>query len=105
LVDEIGQRVDIPDNQLDDDSQYKDDPAYEKITTQQSLILRVRNITPATYQYYRTLSLQYTENMFNEQPVTIAGNIENGYGSFVVYNAAYITLLEWETSEYGKIEE
>ena len=85
---------------------FEDDPDYEKITIEHSLILRVRNITPATYSFFNSLSmqLQFAENRFKEQPVTVVGNIEGGYGSFSVYNATYISLLDWETYEYRKKE-
>jgi hypothetical protein len=96
--------TEIPDQQEFDDSYLVDHPDMEKITTQHSLNLRVRSISPAIYRYYRSLSLQLTDNMFTEQPTVVVGNIENGYGSFAVYNSAYITLLEWETYEYRKKE-
>ena len=90
----------IPNTTESDDSYSEDNPNMEKIISQHQLILRVRNITPASYRYFRTLSMQYSENRFNEQPVTVDSNIENGYGCFAVYNTANISLLEWETCEY-----
>ena len=92
--------VEILNHQEFDDSSLVDHPDMEKITTQHSLILRVRSISPAIYRYYRSLSSQLTDDMFTEQPTVVVGNIENGYGSFAVYNTANITLLEWETYEY-----
>jgi hypothetical protein len=89
----------IPNTTEGDDSYSEDNPNMEKIISQHQLILRVRNITPASYRYFRTLSMQYSENRFNEQPVTVDSNIENGYGCFAVYNTANISLLEWETCE------
>jgi len=92
----------ISNNQEYDDSYLNDHPDIEKITTHHSLVLRVRNITPATYRYYRSMLLQLKEDRFTEQPTTVVGNIEGGYGSFAVYNTTSIPLLEWETYEYRK---
>ena len=97
-VDETSKHLD------NDDAPLADDPDFEKITTYHRLYLRVSNITPATYQYYRTLSLQFSDVMLNEQPTIVVGNIENGYGSFAVYNATYVTLLLWETHEYRPLD-
>jgi len=94
--------TEIPNHQEFDDSELLDDPDIEKITTQHSLYLRVRSISPAIYRYYRGMSSQLTDNMFTEHPTVVVGNIENGYGSFAVYNTAIIPLLEWETFEYHK---
>ena len=96
----------IQNNQEFDDSYLVDHPDIEKITIQHSLTLRVRNITPATYQFYRSLSLQVSDTgVFSEQPTSVVSNIEGGYGSFAVYNTTSIPLLEWETYEYREKEE
>ena len=79
------------------DSLYENNPLFEKIITRHSLILRVRNIAPAIYRYYRSVSVQYTDDFFSAQPTTVAGNIEDGFGCFAVYNSAHIPLLDWET--------
>lgn len=73
---------------------------YEKTVYHHSLSLRVRHITEATFRYYRSLALQSVGIDFFTEPVKIVGNIENGYGSFVVYSAADIHLLEYESYEY-----
>jgi len=62
--------------------------------------LRVRHITEATFRYYRSLALQSGGIGFFTEPVNIIGNIENGYGGFMVYSAVDIQLLEYETYEY-----
>jgi len=96
----------IRNNQEYDELYLADHPDIEKIITQHSLTLRVRNITPATYQFYRSLSLQVSDSgMFAEQPTFVVSNIEGGYGSFAVYNTTSIQLLEWESYEYRKKEE
>jgi len=84
-----------------------ENPDFEKITTRHLLILRVRNILPAIYRYYQDLTMQNNSRggLFGEQTATVVGNIENGYGSFAVYNTTSIPLLEWETYEYRKKEE
>ena len=97
--------AEIPNNSSDDDSQFENDPNFEKITTNHLLFLRVRNITPATYRYYRTISLQFADVMLDEQPTIVVGNIEGGFGSFAVYNTTSVPLLEWETFEWRRIEE
>jgi len=97
--------VEIPNYLNENDSNIENDPNLEKITTHHSLTLRVRNITPSTYMYYRTLSLQFNDTgIFAEQPTTVVGNIEGGYGSFAVYNTASIPLVEWETYDWREKE-
>ena len=89
-----------------DNTELAENPDYEKITTQHSLILRVRNISPDTYRYYRSISLQFwNAGVFHEQPSVVVGNIKGGYGCFSVYNTTNITLLEWETYEYREKNE
>jgi hypothetical protein len=96
---------DIPPNPDFGDDYLDKHPEIEKVITTHNMVLRVRHITPASYRYVNTLSMQSSANMFNEQPVTVASNIENGYGCFSVYSAAYTTLLWWETFEYRRKEE
>jgi hypothetical protein len=82
---------------------FADSPDVEKATIQHQLMLRFRNITPETYRYFHSLTTQYySNNKYNEQPATVVGNIEGGFGIFSVYSATYIPLLEWETVEYRK---
>ena len=83
-----------------DDSQFENNPDFEKITTKHTLFLRVRNITPATYRYYQSLSMQYADKIFNEQPIPVVGNFEGAFGIFSVYGTTNLTLLEWETYQY-----
>jgi len=61
-------------------------------TTNQPLTLRVRNITPATYRFYQSLSMQYKDDFFTAQPTAVVGNIEGGYGNFAVYNSIDVAL-------------
>jgi len=97
--------IDIPNNP-DDDLFLVENPDMEKITSQHSLNLRIRNISSATYKYFQGMSFQFTESsggfLSEEQPATVVGNIEGGYGIFSVYNTTSIPLLEWETYEYRK---
>jgi hypothetical protein len=62
------------------------------------IILRVRHITEATFQYYRSLVIQSNGMGFFTEPVNIVGNIENGYGSFTVFSATDIKLLGFKIS-------
>ena len=64
------------------------------------LILRVRQITEATYRYYRSLTQQSQGVDFYTEPYIITGNIENGYGGFTVSNAVNFQLLEYQTQYY-----
>ena len=86
----------IPNHQNDND----DHPDMEKVTTQHTLYLRAKHITPASYRYYRSIRQQESVIQLFSQPVNIVGNIEGGYGSFAVYNTTSIPLLEWEAYEY-----
>jgi hypothetical protein len=76
---------------------------YEKVVQQCTLTLRVRQITPATFNYYRSLALQGNGLGFFTEPVNIVGNIENGYGLFSVFNATDIELLDYKVISYRYI--
>jgi len=83
---------------------YEDDPDIEKITVHNLLFFRVRNITPATYKYNNSMSLQYEGGSVLMEPEIVVGNIEGGYGGFSVHNTTTLQILEWETYEYRKKE-
>jgi hypothetical protein len=75
-------------------------PDYKKYTYYHTAFLfRVRSITTETFRYYRSLVLQSKRDGFFSEPVTIVGNIKNGYGCFSVFNTVYIPMLVNE--EYG----
>ena len=93
--------AEIPNDQMNDDSHFEDDPNIEKITTHHRLSLRVTHLPPEVFRYYRSLIRNQSQNFFRE-PVSIASNIENGYGVFSVLNSARVTLHEWDTYEYRK---
>ncbi len=82
------------------DLYYKDNPNYEKVFFHSELFLRVKHITTATFNYYRSLALQYEGMGFFTEPVNIAGNIEDGYGEFSVFNSVNFKLLEYESYKY-----
>lgn len=96
--------AEIPKHQNNDDSQFEDDPDFEKITTRHSLSLRVTHVPPVVFHHYRSLNQNFTGGLV-EQPVLVVSNIENGYGVFSALNSARVYLLEWETYEYRKKEE
>jgi hypothetical protein len=73
-----------------------DEGHYEIYTTRHVLSLRIRHITAETFKYYRALALQSNGMGFFSEPVNIAGNIENGYGIFSVYNTNDLLLLDYE---------
>jgi len=88
----------------DQDSAFDDDPDFEKVTTNHTIYLRAKHITPATYRYYRSIRQQESINQLFSEPVNVVGNFEGGYGIFSVYNTTSIPLLEWESYEYRKKE-
>jgi len=67
---------------------------------QHKFTLRVRHITETTFRYYRSLALQSIGIDFFSEPVNIIGNIENGYGGFMVFSAVDFPLLEYESEHY-----
>ena len=69
---------------------------FELQTMRYELIMRIRHISTATFNYYRSLAMQNTGMGFFSEPVNIAGNIENGYGVFSVYNSKEIRLLDYD---------
>lgn len=73
-------------------------PGYEKEVYQHKVTLRVQHITEATFKYYRSLALQNNGMGFFTEPVNIISNIENGYGGFMVFSAADIQLLEYQSN-------
>ena len=64
------------------------------------LTLRVRHITEATFNYYRSLAKQSTGVDFFTEPYIITGNIENGYGGFTVSSAVNFQLLEYQSTVF-----
>jgi hypothetical protein len=77
-----------------------DDDGYEYVVQQNTLTLRVRSITTATFRYYRSLTLQSTGMGFFSEPVQIVSNIENGYGGFNVFNATDFELVQYKSYYY-----
>jgi len=73
------------------------DDGYNPPPYIKSITLRVRHITEATFKYYRSLLMQSLGMDFFTEPVNIIGNIENGYGGFMVYSAVDIQLLDFST--------
>jgi len=72
---------------------------FERAVIHCSWTLRVRHITEATFRYYRSLALQSAGMDFFTEPANIIGNIENGYGGFIVFSAADIGAWEYEKVE------
>jgi hypothetical protein len=66
-----------------------------------TVTMRVRHISEATFKYYRSLLLQSDGVDLFTEPVTIQSNIQNGYGSFGVFNATDIQLLDYVVTKYG----
>ena len=89
-------------NFIGDDSEEHIPPQYEYFPTkyQHKFTLRVRHITEATFRYYRSLALQSIGIDFFSEPINIIGNIENGYGGFMVFSAVDFPLLEFEHVSY-----
>ena len=85
-----------------DNPYYTEPHVFVKILFHHTTILHIRHISAETFKYYRGQLLQNAGFGYYTEPVTIAGNVENGYGSFAVYNTTSIQLLEWESYEYRK---
>ncbi len=85
------------------ESYYKDDPNYEKVFYHIKLLLSAKHITTATFDYYRSLALQYEGEGFFTEPVNIVSNIENGYGEFSVFNSVNLKLIEYDYYKYRYI--
>jgi hypothetical protein len=90
-------------NHCEDDQHYAGIPHFAKFSFKRALTLRVICITPETFRYYRSLTLQSMGMDFFSEPVTITGNIENGYGGFSVYNSVSIPLMEYEGCYYRHV--
>jgi hypothetical protein len=88
------------DYSFEDNPWYQPD-MYNKYVQRLSITLRVRQITEATFKYYRSLVLQDSGTGVFFEPVTIAGNIENGYGGFTVSNAVEFQLVDYEITKYS----
>jgi len=71
-------------------------PGQVFVISRYVLNMRIRHITTATFNYYRSLAMQNTGMGFFSEPVNIAGNIENGYGVFSVYNSKEVSLLDYD---------
>jgi hypothetical protein len=77
---------------------------HPKVTLQNTLTLRVKQLTAASFRFYRSLRLQDSELGFFTEPVNVVGNIENGYGSFAVLNSVSIPLMEYESCKCMSME-
>ena len=71
-------------------------PGQDFVILRYVLNMRIRHLTAATYTYYRSLAMQNIGMGFFSEPVNVAGNIENGYGVFSVYNSKEVVLLDYE---------
>ena len=85
---------------------YVDNPDFEKVKYRHEVFLRIRHFSESTFRYYRGQTLQNNNRAdFFTEPVTITGNIENGYGHFAVINAVSIPFLEYEYEDWRWIGE
>ncbi|MDR0712388.1 MAG: DUF4249 domain-containing protein [Prevotellaceae bacterium] len=57
--------------------------------------LYVAHLTSASYAYYRSLALQQEGMGFFSEPVSIASNIENGYGCFSAVSTTRVPIAEY----------
>jgi hypothetical protein len=60
------------------------------------LDILVSHLSTATFEHYRSLVLQSNGVGFFSEPVSIAGNIENGYGCFTAINTERTTVAKHE---------
>jgi hypothetical protein len=89
---------------MDEDAPWYQPGMFEKFVQRLTVTLRVKQITEATFRYYRSLVLQESGTGIFFEPVTIAGNIENGYGGFSVSNSVDFQLLDYEVTMYRYIQ-
>jgi len=74
-----------------------DNPNYEKVKYRHETFLRIQHFSESTFKYYRDQTLQrYNRGDFLTEPITITGNIENGYGLFAVINSVSVPILEYD---------
>ena len=90
-------------NHCDDEQPYINNPFYAKFSFKRALTLRVIRITTETFKYYRSLTLQSRGMDFFSEPVTVTGNIKNGYGGFSACNSVSIPLMEYEGCYYQHV--
>ena len=77
-----------------------EDPELVKILFHHTTTLNVKHISTETFKYFRSQLMQEAGVGFYTEPVVIAGNIENGYGFFSVFNSVSFQFLEYVTEEY-----
>ena len=82
---------------------YHDNPDCEKVVAKRTTTLCIKHFPESTFKYYRGQALQRERVGFFTEPVTITGNIKNGYGYFSVFNAVSIQLLEFEYEYWKRI--
>ena len=85
-----------------DNPSFTENPEYEKVVLQRTTSLRILQLHESTFRYYRGQALQQSKVGFFTEPVTLTGNIKNGYGHFAAFNATTIPLLEYEYQEWQR---
>jgi len=83
---------------------YIENHCYEKAVVRTKTFLRVQHFPESTFKYYRGQALQRQGVGFFTEPVTITGNVKNGYGYFNVFNAVSIQLLEYDYEHWTRID-
>ncbi|MDR2814394.1 MAG: DUF4249 domain-containing protein [Prevotellaceae bacterium] len=81
---------------MQNDGRAGEPPCDENSRSSVATFLCVAHLTPLSYAYYRSLSLQKTGLGFFSEPVSIPSNIENGYGCFSAISVACKSLAEYK---------
>lgn len=68
-------------------------PHYE---THYGLYIIIRRLSEESYHYYRTFALQKIGLDFFSEPVSLASNIEGGYGCFAICTTTRVLLKEYK---------
>lgn len=66
-----------------------------KTEHKRSAEVKVSRISEGSYDYYKSLALQYAGLGFYAEPAYIPTNVKNGYGYFSVYNTQSMKILDY----------
>jgi hypothetical protein len=72
------------------DHPFQCDSAFKKLFT--CVEICMSHLSPITYDHHRSLTLQREGVSFFTEPVSIASNVENGYGCFAAFNTVRDTV-------------
>ena len=86
-----------------DDPRFTENPEYEKLILNRTTSIRILNLHESIFRYYRSQAMLQKRVGFFTEPISIFGNVKNGYGNFAVFNATTVPLLEYEYVDWQKV--